>query len=95
MQAGETTSEQAEPCQCDCDEAEDTAAEVGVTSALEPETQEDGHTDAAGEADAQEAGVEETGAQDEASGAGTPNRLWAKLPTERIHNESPMMLSPS
>jgi len=81
-EAGETTSEQAEPCQCDCDEAEDTAAEVGVTSALEPETQEDGHTDAAGEADAQEAGVEETDAQDEASGADAPNEALGEAASE-------------
>ncbi|NLU41302.1 MAG: bifunctional 4-hydroxy-3-methylbut-2-enyl diphosphate reductase/30S ribosomal protein S1 [Firmicutes bacterium] len=68
-EAGETTSEQAEPCQCsNCDEAKDTAAEVGVTSAMEPEAQVEDQTDAAQEAGAQEADV-----QDVASGADEPN----------------------
>lgn len=67
-EAGETTSEQAGPCQCNCDEAKDTAAEVGVTSALEPEAQVDDQIDTAQEAGAQEADV-----QDDAPVADEPN----------------------
>ena len=75
-EAGETTSEQAEPCQCD-GEAEDTAAPAGVANAPGSEAQEDAQIDAA-----QEAGVQEADAQDDALGAHEPREALGEAADE-------------
>jgi 4-hydroxy-3-methylbut-2-enyl diphosphate reductase len=76
-EAEEMTSEQAEPRQGDYSEAEDTAAPAGVANAPGSEAQEDAQIDAA-----QEAGVQEADAQDDALGAHEPREALGEAADE-------------